>query len=135
MRKLRFLLPWTVVLLVACVLVACGISHGPSVRLQSVTISPATASSQGQFTATGFYSDGSKVTPLPALWFPIQPWYVPPMNPVRQMEVDETGSAVCGAVPGTFAVVATAPVDPHLPLSKMDPNTPQVSGAAQLTCP
>lgn len=132
MRKLRFLLPWTVVLLVACMMVACGTSHGP--LLQSVTISPATASGQAQFTATGFYSNGSKVTPLPVLWFPVQPWYVPPMNPVNHGSVDETGKAVCG-VTGSFSVFATAPVDPHFPLSQMTPTTPQVSGMAQLTCP
>jgi len=134
MRKLRFLFLWTVVLLVVCVLAACGTSYLPGRQLQSVTISPATAGSQAQFTATGFYSDGSKVTPLPARWFPSKPWYVPPMNPLNWGSVDETGKASCG-VTGSFGVFATAPVDPNFPLSQMTPTTPQVFGSAQLNCP
>jgi hypothetical protein len=136
MRTVRLLLLWNGILLVAAGMVACSSisNHVPNVQLQSVTISPATANSQAQFTATGVYSDGSKVTPLPALWFPFKLWYVPPMNPVNWGSVDETGKASCG-VTGSFSVFATAPVDPHFPLSQMTPTTPQVFGTAQLSCP
>jgi hypothetical protein len=135
MRKLRFLLLWTGVVLFACVLVACGTSHLPNAQLQTVSISPAAASSQAQFTATGFYSDGSKVTPLPALWFPIRPWYNAAIE-VQFFNLDATGKASCDGNGGTFNVVATAPVDPHFPLSQMNSNTPPtVSGMAQFTCP
>jgi hypothetical protein len=135
MFNLRFLLPWAVVLLVACVLAGCGASHGSNVQLQSISINPATASSQTQFTATGFYSDGSKVTPLPALWFPIRTWYNSATE-VRWFNLDATGNASCDGNGGTFNVVATAPVDPHFPLSQMNSSAPpQVSGMAQLTCP
>ena len=109
MRKLRFLFLWTVVLLVVCVLAACGTSYLPGRQLQSVTISPATAGSQAQFTATTIYIGG-------------------------QNGVDETGKASCG-VTGSFGVFATAPVDPNFPLSQMTPTTPQVFGSAQLNCP
>jgi hypothetical protein len=134
MRTVRLLLLWSVILLVASVLAACGSSHSPSVRLQSVTISPATANSQAQFTATGIYSDGSKVTPLPALWFPRMLWD-PELNPVQWINLDGTGRASCNGNAGTFSVFATAPVDPKFPLSKMDSTTPQVFGTAQLSCP
>ena len=144
MRKLRFLVPLTVVFLVAFVLVACGtspLSNGQlqssssgQRQLQSVSISPVVADSQAQFTATGFYSDGSKVTPLPALWFPRMLWD-PEANPVQWINLDETGKASCNGNAGTFKVFATAPVDPEFPLSKMDTKTPQVFGTAQLICP
>jgi hypothetical protein len=134
MRKLRFLVPLTSGFLVAYILVACGTSPLPKGQLQSVTINPATASSQAQFTATGSYSDGSKVTPLPALWFPRMLWD-PELNPVQWINLDETGKASCNGNAGTFIVFATAPVDPKFPLSKMDSATPQVSGTAQLSCP
>jgi hypothetical protein len=124
---------YAVVLLIACVLVACGTSHGPNGQLQSVSISPAAANGQAQFTATGSYTDGSKVTPLPALWFTIRPWYNA-ANPLQFFNLDATGKASCNGITGTFSVVATAPVDPRFPFSQMDSTTPQVSGTAHLTC-
>jgi hypothetical protein len=129
----RSLLSWIVVLLIACVLAGCGTGQSPNVRLQSVTINPATASSQAQFTATGTYTDGSKVTPLPALWFTIRPWYNA-ANPVQFFNLDKAGKASCNGNAGTFSVAATAPADPHFPLSQMNSTTPQVSGMAQLIC-
>jgi hypothetical protein len=147
MSKLRALSS-SLLLLVAAFLLACGtsqrqlqsVSISPATakrQLQSVSISPPAASGQAQFVATGFYSDGSQVTPLPALWFPIRPWYNA-ANPVNFFNLDDTGKASCigsGGSPAAFAVFATAPSDPNFPLSQMDEFTPQVSGAAQLSCP
>jgi len=118
-------------LLMALFSLACGSSTR---QLQSLTVSPSAASSQAQFTATGVYSDGSKVTPLPALWFTIRPWYNA-ANPVQFFTLDATGSASCNGNAGTFTVVATAPINSGYPLSQMTSTTPQVSGTAQLTCP
>jgi hypothetical protein len=132
MRKLWFLFPGSVVLLIAFSMLACG--SGGSSQLQSISLSPATASGQAQFTATGTYTNGSKVTPLPALWFPIRAWYNE-ANPVQWIDLDAIGKASCNGITGTFSVVATAPVDPHFPLSQMNSTSPQVSGMAQLTCP
>jgi hypothetical protein len=56
MREPRFFPPWTVVLLIACVRLACGTSNAPNGQLQSVSISPAAANRQAQFTATGSYT-------------------------------------------------------------------------------
>jgi len=112
-------------------MLGCG---GSNRQLQSVTISPSTANSATQFTATGSYSDGSQVTPLPALWFTIRPWYNA-ANPVQFFILDGNGDASCNGNGGTFAVVATAPIDPSFPLSQMSSTTPQVVGTAQFTCP
>jgi len=117
--------------LVAAALLACGSSRR---QLQSITLNPATAHGQAQFTATGFYSDGSTVTPLPAKWFTIMPWYKE-LNFVQFFDLDDTGKASCNGNAGTFDVVASAPVDPHVPLSQMTPTSAQVSGRAHLTCP
>ncbi len=131
MRNTGHLLPCVALIVLAISMMDCGSSNR---QLQSVTISPNTANSQAQFTATGSYSDGSKVTSLPALWFPLRPWYNA-ANPVQFFTLDATGGASCNGNAGTFNVVATAPTDPGFPLSQMSSTTPQVSGTAQLTCP
>jgi hypothetical protein len=130
MRKLWFLFPCSVVLLIAFSMLACG--SGSSNQLQSVSVSPATASGQAQFTATGTYSNGSKVAPLTALWSQNSPWS---QGVANEFSLDTNGKASCLALAGTFMIQATAPVDPHEPLSQMGPTTPQVYGTAQLTCP
>jgi len=71
---------------------------------------------------------------LPALWFTIRPWYNA-ANSVQFFILDANGGASCNGNGGTFAVVATAPIDPSFPLSQMNSNTPQVIGTAQFTCP
>ena len=134
MRATHVLIPWTAILLVACLLVACGTTHMPNGELQSISISPSTARSQAQFTAKGSFSDGTRVSPLPALWSPGNPW-VQPMSEIVTITVDANGKAACASIAGTFTIEATAPVDPHFALSQMGPMTPQISGMAQLTCP
>jgi len=129
-------------MLVAAALLGCGTgtSHIPNGKRQfiSISISPVTAESQVQYTATGTYSDGTKISPLTALWSVGNPW-VQPANPIATPSVDATGLACCtdtnGTITGTFTIEATAPVDPHIPISQMGPTTPQVDGTAQLTCP
>ena len=130
MRKRWFLFPCSVVLLIAFFMPACG--SGSSNQLQSVSVSPATATGQAQFTATGTYTNGSKVTPLTALWSQNSPWS---QVIAKGFSLDANGKASCLTLAGTFTVQATAPVDPHEPLSQMVPTTPQVFGTAQLTCP
>ena len=132
MRTASSLLSLFVLLVIASSILACGL--GRPRMLQSVSISPTTASSQGQFTATGTYTDGSKVTPLPVVWFPIMPWYNQ-LNQVRWINLDATGKASCNGNPGSFSVIATAPVDPHVSLTQMNSLTLQMWGTAQLTCP
>jgi hypothetical protein len=139
MSKLRFVPACGLLLLVAALMLACGINHG---LYKSLTVSPATADAQDfpngqvQFTATATEINGTQVSPASALWTPGPPWSLGPLMPWPAIQLDQTGKASCGAAgPGTYMIAATAPIDPHSPVSKMTMNTPQVSGAAMLTCP
>ena len=139
MRKLVPFLSCLALPLVSIIMLACGSSsqHG---QLQSITISPATADAQNfpngqvQFEATGTYTDGTKVSPLAVLWWPNQPWTLALQTPVV-ISLDSKGVAACRLNSGTFGIWATAPVDPHIPLSQVTMRTPQVVATAQLTCP
>ena len=71
MCKLRFVLFCSLILLVVVPVLSCGTNHGP---LKSISISPAVATGQSQFTATGTYSDGSIVSPIVVLWSEGNPW-------------------------------------------------------------
>jgi hypothetical protein len=79
MCKLRFVLSCGLLLLVVASVLSCGANHG---QLKSISISPAAATGQAQFTATGTYSDGSKVSSLPALWSEGNPWVSSDVAPV-----------------------------------------------------
>lgn len=131
MRKLRFVLSRGLLLLAVASVFSCASGHR---QLKSISVSPAVAAGQTQFTATGIYSDGSKVSTLAVLWSEGNPWVRNETLP-EGIAVSSSGMASCNPVVGTFAVEATAPVDPHIPVSQMDLVTPQVHGTAQLTCP
>lgn len=131
MRKLWLLPSCSALLLVAALILSCGANHGP---LKSISITPAVAAGQAQFTATGMYLDGSKVSSLPVVWSEGNPWVKSEIVP-EGITVSPSGMASCNPVVGTFTVEATAPVGPHVSLSQMDMTTPQVHGTAQLTCP
>lgn len=135
MTKLRVPLFTTVILLTW--LSGCG-GGG---RLVSISIDPATANAQPgaavQFSATGTYSDSTRVNALHVLWsigdpFAPHPMVVIPNYPIIDAD---NGLAQCFA-PGTFTVTvyATAPIDPNMPLSQMSRGN-SVSGTAQLVCP
>jgi len=137
MSKLRFVLPSSFLLAIAAAMLACGLNHG---LYKSLTVSPATADAQNysngqvQFTAAGTEINGTQIKPATALWTVGPPWLL--LTPAPPIQLDQTGLASCGSAPaGIYMIVATAPVDPHLPVSKLTMNTPQVSGAATLTCP
>ena len=139
MREPRFLLPCALLLLGAVAMLACGTGHG---QLQSITISPASADAQTfpngqvQFTATAIYLDGTHIKPATALWTPGPPWSLAPQIAWPAITLDATGLASCGSAgPGTYTIFATAPRDPHVPLSQMTMTTPQMTGTATLICP
>ncbi len=116
-------------------LLACG---GSNPQLQSISINPATAtaldsaSGEVQFVATGTYTDGHTVTPLPAFWGFHAPWVEIP-DPAG-VSVNSRGVAQCTTFKGTIPIVAIAPKDPAIPLSAMMVSTAVVSATAQLTC-
>lgn len=133
MRNLRFLFPCSLFLLIAFFVLACGSSNMFQSTLKSISVTPSTANDQAQFTATGTYADGRKVSPLTALWSEGSPWVSSLIAPPG-ITVDATGFASCNRT-GTYTVEATAPADPHVPLAQIGPTTPQVSGMAQIICP
>jgi len=134
MGKLRLFCSSLFLASIAITLLSCGNSN----KLQSISISPASADAkdypngQVQFTAVGTYANGSQVKPLTVLWSPGAPWLALP----AAVQLDSNGVASCGNVPaGTYPVWAGAPIDPHTPVSGMNQSTPLVNGTAHLTCP
>jgi len=139
MTNLRFAFPCGLLLLGAALTLACGLNHD---RFRSLTVSPASADAQDytngqvQFTASGTLINGTQVKPVAAMWTVGPPWLPSSAVPLSGIQLDQTGLASCGsAASGISMIVATAPADPHFPVSKMSPSTPQVMAAATLTCP
>src|SRR5258706_10283039 len=111
MSTRRLLLPCVPLVLIALVMPACSGNR----QLQSITVAPASADAMNsngevQFTATGTYSDGSKVSPLTALWTINNPWVLTPV-PVG-VGVDSAGLGQCTGYVGAVTIFATAPADP-----------------------
>lgn len=131
MRKLWFVSSCFAILMIVVPLLACG--GGANKRLRSIVVSPTTAIGQAQFVATGVYTDGSKLSPLPVLWSEHNPWSM--ISVADEIGVRSDGKVSCMSAAGTFPVTASAPIDPLVPISKMGPTTPQVSGSATITCP
>lgn len=135
MLHIRFVILLGLLLIAASLFVACGNRN----QLQSMTITPAQADAQNypngqvQFTAAGTYANGNQVKPLTSLWTPGVPW-----SEVAWpgLTLTDAGLASCGtAKPGTYTIVATAPLDPGVPISQLSMTTPQLNGTTQLTCP
>ena len=124
-------LPFTLLLMVAAVLVACGAGHP---RLTSIAVSPssATASSSPQgevgFTATGTFTDHTsrELHLADGLEWKSSNTVV--------ATIDDTGEATCVS-PGSVTITATAPADLQITVSNGVQNTsPKVSGTATLNC-
>ncbi len=115
--------------------ISCGSGSGNR-QLQSITITPSSATASGnatvQFVATGTYSDGSKVKNLPVLWSIGNPWSLTPI--ACCVNLSTTGIAQCQGGVGSFSIDATAPADPSMPLSMMNMSSNTVGGTAQLMC-
>jgi len=131
MIRVRPLVLWIVLLLMAAGMLACGLN---SSLLKSMAVSPSMSQGNTQFTATGIRVNGERVSPVSAIWWNIQPWTTFPTTPAG-FQIDSNGNATCLSVAGTFLVYATAPVNSHVPLSQMTSTTAQVLGTAQITCP
>lgn len=136
MRKLRLLPGCIFLLLVISALISCGLNQH---KFKSLRVTPAAADAkdypngQVQYTVTATYIDGRQVTSISALWTPGGPWT---LTPWPAISLSASGLASCGTVaPGIYPIVATAPIDPNFPISKMTMTTPQVSDIASLTCP
>lgn len=124
----------------AAITLACG-SSTSSRRLQSVTVSPATATAQNgefQFTATGFYTmSPTKVMPLTATWGACLQ-----QAATSDVTVSTGGLAQCTAsASGTYTIWAfdTNPAKPGFgtctAITACGGGCNRVTGTAQLTCP
>lgn len=118
----------------------CGTGHR---ELQSLSISPATATANGslvQFTATGHWSTSPRTeTPMPATWGACTSGAI--AGPTTDVTVSSSGLAGCGkGVKGTYTVFAW---DPQYGgpgavcnvISACGPGCGRVSASVQLTCP
>lgn len=123
------------------VLVRCGgnmMANMSSRQLQSMTVTPATASSTNggtgvQFTATGMYSMAPVTVMSPPVLWSIGGAFTAAPVPAG-VSIDAQGMARCTGFVGTIMIAATAPMDPNMPLSKMSMMTSNVAGTAQFTC-
>lgn len=131
---------------VACALagavVVAGCAEAPPQReLNSLSISPATATANGspvQFTATGYWSEAPITeTPMPATWGACTTGGIP----TTDVTLTSTGLATCaGGAKGTYDVFAW---DPQYggtgvtcnAISACGPGCGRVSATVQLTCP
>jgi hypothetical protein len=105
------------------VALACA-SCGSSSQLQSITVTPATTSALSvQLVATGIYSGGKQVTPLPVAWTNYDPAMAPPPRPAGWPTINSAGLAQCGTLPATATFWASVTVGSKL-----------IFGTAQLIC-
>jgi hypothetical protein len=132
MVQLRFTLSFLALVLAASVALSCGANSAvPASRLQSVTLSPATADAQeAQFTATGHYINPTQtVTPQPVAWGACQQ-----SAPTTDVSVTAKGLAQCASgSSGTYTVFGY--VQTNCSLINACGGGCTVVGTAQLTCP
>ena len=137
MEKLRLALSSLVLILAASFTLSCGASSTPTGQLQSITISPITASApdpngEVQFTATGHYNGRpGTLTPQPATWGACYQ-----NASTTAVTVSSTGLAQCqahGGPPATYSVFAFDPTNSGAINACGGGCT--IVGTAQLTCP
>lgn len=138
-------------ILALTLLTGCGgsmMNNGTMTRqLTAITVSPATAtvqsgtSKQVQFSAMGHYNM-APMTGTPQVMWSIAPdngtmgtGMMAATTAPAGVTISASGMAQCTTFTGTVMVVATAPIDPMMPMSQTDPMTMSVTGMAQLTCP
>jgi len=111
-------------------LISAGCGSSSSRQLQSINISPTTASGQAQFVATGQYNQAPlSMSPLPAMWV----IYLPGGETGATITQDGVAQCEPGASK-TFSVLAYAPADPTAPI-KIPLTGKLVLGMAVLNCP
>lgn len=124
---------------------SCGQSGNG--MLQSISISPSGPSGSAQFVATGTYSNGKTVTPLPVQWFIIEAVVDP--APGYQLTATPFSQACTTGQNGSFLVTAFAPQSANAPSSGSMPENVWadminakvvtengfVGGSAHLNCP
>jgi len=127
MTQLRPLFFALLLLIVACLTLACGSSNNSNRKLQSITINAVANSGQISFVATGSYNaPPMTVTPLPTFW------YV--MDPPTGYTLTTQPFVVSCSQPG-ITVTASAPVNPNAPATGPIQSTTMIVATAPLLCP
>jgi len=119
----------------AAIALVCG-SNTPH-TLQSVTVTPATASGEAQFTATGYFTSmPSPVTPLQAIWGACIKTATTE-QPTTAVTVSTNGLAQCvSGASGTFTVWASSWNSATCNvITPCNGGCAAITGTAQLTCP
>jgi len=131
MKGLRFVLSFLALILVASMALSCGASQRPG-QLQSITVAPAAADAQAQFTATGYYINPSHtVTPQPANWGACYKG-----APTTDVSVTMDGMAQCASgATGTYTVFAFVAIAGQTCALNACGVGCTIIGTAQLTCP
>jgi len=131
MKALRFVLSFLALILVASMAVSCGSSQRPG-QLQTITVAPAVADAQAQFTATGYYINPSHtVTPQPANWGACFQG-----APTTDVSVTTNGKAQCASgATGTYTVFASVAIGGQTCAVNACGGGCTITGSAQLTCP
>ena|SRR5215469_6182844 len=132
--------------LVLIFLISCG--GGSTPILQSISISPPSPSGSAQFVATGTFSNGKKVTPLPVSWFIVEVPAIDPA-PAYNLTASPYAQSCASGMNGSFLVTAFAPQNPNAPTSgsmpenvwadmikaSVESESGFVGGSAHLNCP
>jgi hypothetical protein len=134
MRKFAPQLSFFPLLTVAVITLACG-SSGPR-TLQSISITPATAEGEAQFTATGYYNhQPSPVSPITASWEACLQG-----EPTSGVSVSSNGLAQCSTgASGTYTIFGFETVSGGATCNVVAACGPSpcgtVSSTAKLSCP
>lgn len=131
-------------LLFPCLLsiTACGSTHVmgalPPRQLQSITVTPASATAQNTFRQVQFSAMGTfNMAPMSAV--PQVTWSIgDPMSMMPApagVTINQNGLASCSTFSGVVMVQATGTMDQSMPSMQMGMMTSNVAGMAQLTCP
>jgi hypothetical protein len=141
MRKPSRLIASLVIAAFTLAIVACGGMNMmmSNRQLQSIAVSPSSADAMSfpagtvHFMAMGTYTMAPMSGSPPVLWSLGNPFSLQPVP--AGVSIDANGMARCTGFVGMVEIDATSPMDPNMPLSKMNMNTMNVVGMAQLTCP
>jgi hypothetical protein len=132
-------------LLVPCLLsfIACGSTHVmgalPPRQLQSITVTPASATAQNTFRQVQFSAMGTfNMAPMSAV--PQVTWSIAgdPMSMMPApagVTINQNGLASCSTFSGVVMIQASGPMDQSMSGMQMGMMTSNVAGTAQLTCP
>lgn len=140
MRRLSAAILTLVMCAVLLPTVSCGGNMSMMGRqLQSITVTPASADAKNfpsgmvQFTAMGNFTMSPMSAAPAVMWSIGNPFSSQPAP--AGVTISATGLAQCSGFTGSTIVMATAPMDPLIPLAQMSTMTANVSGSATLICP